>query len=127
MGTKMKVGCVGKTVIIFLILVFGGFDLWMVSRTSVSLVVQLIDGANIGNVRASLCGNPVSLSRVTRTTYRFDAHWIFQCGWAELNVDILSPSGKVRHHQLCYYDDIGGTDAVAKIGPDKLELKCNYH
>jgi hypothetical protein len=126
----MKLGCVGKAIgfgIIFMVLLFGGFDLWMVSRTSVSLVVHLIDNANIGPVRASLCGKPIPLSPVTRTTYRFDAQWIFQCGWAELNVDILSPSGKVRHHQLCYYDDMLRMAAVAKIGPDKLKLKCDYH
>lgn len=106
---------------------FVAINFWIASKSAVSVTVHLTSGATIGIVRVSLCGRPVSLSRVDRATYRSDAHWIVQCSWQELDVDLVSPSGRVLHHQLCHYDGLGEMDVVADVPLDKLALKCDYN
>lgn len=109
-----------------LVALFLAFQLWLASDSAVLLVVHLKGGATVSKLRASLCGRPVSLSRVDRATYRYDARWIMQCSWQELDVDLVSSSGRVLHHQLCYYDGLEEMDAKADVAPDKLVLKCDY-
>jgi hypothetical protein len=107
------------------IALLAAFDVWEISQTHASLLVHLRDRATIERVRASLCGNPVQLSQIDRTNYRFEARLVFWCQWQELGVDIIGVNGTVRHHQYCYYE-AGGfpVDATAEVAPDRLVLRC---